>query len=558
MVEARAADSAGPLLSGLVELTPIGLALVDRSSREVVFSNPAAVTLMGRGALPGQRFPLNLGLGKHVLPPSEVELSGLQVEIVPFAPASRKSDSRALDLVVLQEHQDSAWSSQDTERLAFEDTLTGLPNLNILRQFIEFTCTQTHRYGRSASLLLLGIDQFQSLQRELGQTAGDDLLCQMATRLQQAVRSSDIVGRHSPDKFIIILTELTSDRSKEREGQKELPVPQRAATVAERLVLEFSKPFEAQSNPLHLQVSMGVSLCPGDASTPQEFLEHAELALAQTRVQDGKHFLLYSPAHSAHLAQQQQLAERLQRQLSEDRVEFCLEPLLDHGNPKPTAIMLKPMLEGSNAEFPDSENQPAHAWEVAESVDLGPQMFAWLLQANKKLARELPQQPGVISLILPVLPRQLLNADLGALLVQFREQVGPSVSQVILRIPEIAIATDLRKRMQAVKRLQELGFVVLLETGPRGLQSLPVLQQLRPTYLELPRSLTAGLPEDTQSALMVQACCQVARQFGVEVIARGVESEAQRSWLAEQGCHKAVGPAWCARLTVEELQTRLI
>jgi diguanylate cyclase (GGDEF)-like protein len=521
-------DALGGVRAGtVVEALPIGLVLVDRASRKVLYSNPAAVTLLGLGAVAGERFPLSLGTGKHVLPASEVELAGLQVEIVRNDPT--------FDLVVLQEHEETAWTSQDTERLAFEDTLTGLPNLNILRQFIEFTCTQTHRYERSASLLLLGIDQFHTIHRELGQSVGDELLCQMATRLQQAVRSSDIVGRHSQDKFIIILTELTSDRSKDRENAREIPVPERAARVAERLVAEFSKPFEAQSNPLHLQVSIGVSLCPGDAHTPQDFLEHAEIALAQARLrEEGRSFLLYEPAFSAELVQQRQQAEQLDQLLNEDKLEAWLEPVF--AGVTLTAVMLRPCLPGTTV--------PGKLVEAAESIGLGPRVFDWLLRRNTELAGTL--NPGV-RLILALQPRQLLNADLGTVLSSFQEQTGLDATRIVLKISEVAIATDLRKRLGAVKRLQDLGFGLLLECGPRGLHSLPILQQLKPDYLEIPRDLVVGLPHNAQCAAMAKACSQAAAQFGVAAIAPGIENEEQHIWLQENGFALSAGPYWKVR-----------
>ena len=467
-------------------------------------------------------------------------MAGLQLDITRL-----ESSGRQLEVVLLREHEEPAWSSLDTERLAFEDNLTGLPNLNILRQFIEFTCTQTHRYNRSACLLILSIEQFHSLYGELGQSVGDDLICQVGARLQQSVRSSDIVGRHSQDKFMIILTELTSDRSKDRENAQEIPVPRRAATVAERLMAEFSKPFDAQGNPLHLQISIGVSICPGDSNSPEEFLEHAEVALAQAKLEEGPSFLIYQAAHAAVLKQQREQAEQLQKLLADRKLDYCLEPLVSFADDSILAVMLKPQ-----PSFAIAEELPGDPWEVADSIGLGPQMFDWLIRSNQELARTLGERAQTTCVILPVQPRQLLNADLGTLLHRALESFS---GRIILRIPEMAILSEVRKRLGAVRRLQELGFSILLESGPRGLQSIPVLHQLKPRYLELSPALLAGAPGATSSLPMITACCLVAQQLGVEIVARGVKTPEQRQWLQERGCQLGLGPDWRTNLTPSAL-----
>jgi diguanylate cyclase (GGDEF)-like protein len=374
---------------------------------------------------------------------------------------------------------------------------------------------------------------------------GDDLLCQVGARLQQSVRSSDIVGRHSQDKFMIILTELTSDRSKDREKAQEIPVPRRAGTVAERLLQEFTKPFDAQGNPLHLQISIGVSICPGESNTPQELLEHAEVALTQARLEEGPSYTIYRAAYTAIIKQQQEQAEHLQGLLNDENLEFCLEPLVSFETNTILAVMLKPQ-----PTFAVTDELSGDPWEVADSIGLGPQMFDWLLRSNQRLANQLGERASTTCVILPIQPRQLLNADLGSLLKRTLQGFG---GNVVLRIPEIAIVSEARKRSAAVRRLQELGFHILLESGPRGIQSLPVLQQLKPRYLELSPTLMAGLPGVPSSLAMLRACCLVARELGVEIVARGVKTEEQRLWLQEHGCQLGLGPEWRTNLGPEAL-----
>ncbi len=180
----------------------------------------------------------------------------------------------------------------DIERRLFEDKLTGLPNLEILRQFLEFNVTKAQKHQKNTALLLIDVDEFNKINRQLGRATGDAVLQQVAQRLQSTVRSSDVLGRYKNDEFLLILTELTS-RNPEPGDEC---VTERASAVAKRVLEELQTPFDLHSThePLCVSCSIGISLCPQDSSTVDEFLQHAREAVSVAKKSGGNRYQFFA------------------------------------------------------------------------------------------------------------------------------------------------------------------------------------------------------------------------------------------------------------------------
>jgi diguanylate cyclase (GGDEF)-like protein len=460
------------------ESFPYGVLLLD-AQNYVQRANKEAQRYFGQQAECGTRFPQRLPAGQHRLPSPEAGSSGWVVEVLEGPPESEQW------LYIFREDSQVAWVSEDTERMAFEDPLTGLPNWNILSQFVDHSCSQSQRYQRSSALLRVDLDHLRQVNHELGRSGGDEVLVQAAQRLQNNVRSSDIVGRLEGDQFLILLTELTADRGARSSETGLLPVRARAAVVAMRLNLSFRQPFVVGEAQVACPVSIGVAVCPEDARLPNEWMEAAQLALQHSKEAGGDSHELYAEA----LKQQHELKKDRHRQME--------EALRQNG----LAFGWLPVM--------GPEAMEHYWWEWPAQSLQGPEVHDWIDSAGlhgpwgKWQKAYLEDQRGACVRLAP-LASVWLNpgVDNGFL---FQPGWIWEVDESILHH---------RYRLQSLLNLQEKGLAWVLKCSSRGLQNLSVLGKLQPKILKIP---LPAKPTFEQERLLL-ASAQVAEAFGIELM----------------------------------------
>lgn len=463
----------------LFEEFPFAVVLLS-PQHQVVDSNAEARRSFGQDAEVGSRFPQRFPVGQHRLPSPEAGTSGWVLEVRQNPPENPGW------VYIFREDPEVSWVSEDTERLAFEDPLTGLPNWNILSQFVDHSCSQSQRYMRSSALLRVDLDQLRHVNLELGRAAGDEVLVQAAQRLQNNVRSSDIVGRLEGDQFLILLTELTADRGANRGEGAQLPVRQRAAVVADRLNKAFRQPFEVAEAQVTCHVSVGVAVCPEDARLPNEWKEAAELALAHCREAGGDSYVLYAEALQKQHQQKQERHKQLEDALRGDQLSFRW---LEVEGPEP--------LEHYWWQWEHLQGP-----ELRDSLDSAGLFAAWGKWQKAYLTAE-QNQAGDKARLAP-LPPAWLNPG-------FDTQFMLS-SDWLWEVDENTLQH--RHRLQNLVQLQEKGLRWVLGCTSRGLQNLSLLGRLQPELLKLP------LPSrpSSEQARLLRASAQVAHSLGIGLL----------------------------------------
>ena len=480
---------------------PYGVLLLD-SQNYVVRSNKEAQRFFGQQAEKGQRFSQRLPVGQHRLPSPEAGSTGFVVEVLEGPPASEQW------LYVFREDAQVVWVSEDTERMAFEDPLTGLPNWNILSQFVDHSCSQSQRYQRSSALLRVDLDHLRQVNNELGRTGGDEVLVQAAQRLQNNVRSSDIVGRLEGDQFLILLTELTADRAASSSDADKLAVRARAAVVARRLNAAFREPFEVAETQVACPVSIGVAVCPEDARLPNEWMQAAELALQHSKEGGGDSHELYAEA----LKQEHELKQDRHRQMDEalrqGGLSFDWLPVM---GPEP--------LEHYWWQWPSQSLQGPEVPDWIESAGLH---AAW----GKWQKSYLETQKGSCDRLAPLASAWL----------------NPGVDTSFLLQPGWLWEVDEgvlhhRYRLQSLLQLQDKGLAWVLNCSSRGLQNLSLLAKLQPKMMKFPLP-----PKPTfEHERLLQASAQVAEAFNIELLVTLAQNADPRALLSK------LSPRWLLR-----------
>ena len=495
----------------LFEKLPVGLLVIHRDGH-LLLSNSAAAKQLGSPCTPQSKSPLFLPPGQHQVPSPSLEEGPLQVTVHHF-----QWRGEGTYLALLEPSQSVGWTSQDTEQLAYEDPLTGLPNLNILKQFIEFTCTQALRYQRSASLILVDVDDFTGLNQQLGQTASDQFLIEIATRLQQTVRSSDLVGRRSQDQFIVLLTELTDDRSKERAQDEELSIHARASRVAERILREFETPFVSRDVPVTCRLSLGVTVCPQEAKTPEEMLHQAEVALLHAKKLGGERFVVYDGSLDLSIEKQHDLTSQVTQALRAKALALRMEPWWELENDRVLAYQALPQMEQLGS-------APLDIWALAEQEGFLAELFEWVI-------KQLPEHQEV-PVVLPLSSSQLLHRELPASLQESFAQAGLKPQEFILQVSESAILHDLPRRITLLRSLREQGFQIALDIGGTALGSVQLLHQLRPDWLRI-----------SSRSSIFPSMYKIASALRLDVLAHEVDDPEQATALCSVGVRAFSGKA---------------
>lgn len=447
----------------------------------VLQANGEARRSFGQQAEPGSHFPQRFPAGQHRLPSPEAGSPGWVVDVVDNLPEPTNK------VYLFRADAEVGWISEETERLAFEDPLTGLPNWNILSQFVDHSCSQSQRYLRSSALLRVDLDHLRGINQDWGRSSGDEVLVQAAQRLQNNVRSSDIVGRLEGDQFLVILTELTAERSDKKPESANMQVRNRAAVVADRLTKAFRQPFAIADTQVNSTVSIGVAVCPEDARLPAEWMQAAELALGRAKENGGDAHELYAEA----LKQQHQLKQDRHRQLEQAlrQGELAFDWLPVEG---PTPLQHYWWM------WRDHNLQGPEVKDALEAAGLHSQWGRWQKQ-------HLEQLEGSEYTRLAPLPASWLNPgfDTSVLLK----------SGFWWEVEEGALHH--RHRLDALCNLQEKGLQWVLGCSTRGLQNLSLLGKAQPRLLRL--SLPARWTPE-QRRLHV-ASARVADSLGIEVLA---------------------------------------
>jgi len=512
-------------LHAIVELLPWGVLVADASNR-VLYNNPQAMTLFGD--LVGRPFPLPMRTG--VSSPEDGQALQIQVKSLNW-----QGDDAWMITVTEME-----WSAQDTERLAFEDTLTGLPNLNIIRQFIDFTNTQAKRYERSAALLILDLDRFKVVNDAMGFQAGDELLCQVATRLQGNIRSSDIVGRRGEDEFLILLTELTSDRT--RDQSKMLHnVVDRAAAVAQRILEEFkSRSFHVQGQEFHVGVSIGISLCPEDASTAEEMLWHADSALHHAKEQGRGRYTVYSPELKKRHEQRLEVETGLHEALKTQAFQLLYLPVVDLASGGMVGV--EALLRWKRGKKLVSAHEFIH---VAEECGLMMQIGDWVIGEACAQARRWLDEGLDLFTTINLSTRQVLRTDMVEHLLQAVRQAGLDPTKIQIEVREEATKVDPLRMDESLRELSRNGIQVAIDDFGVGFTSIRQLKRMAAQVLKIDRSLVAGIPDDEDASLIVRAAVNLAQGLELTSLAEGIETEHQFRSLVAYGCNFGQGFYFC-------------
>ncbi|MGE4199666.1 MAG: EAL domain-containing protein [Vulcanimicrobiota bacterium] len=425
-------------------------------------------------------------------------------------------------------------SDRETQRLAFQDTLTGLPNLNLMRQYLDFTVKQVTRYGRASALLVVDLDRFKLINDAMGFKAGDELLMRVSERLQAAIRESDAIGRRGEDEFLILLSELYTGEENVGEAKKREIIEQNIAIVVRRVTEGLARPFTIQGQKFYIRASIGVSVCPNDAESAQQMLEHADSAMYHAKENGRGRCVFYNS--DLHRLQERRLTLDSQLRVAMEKNEFELhyQPIVEVAKGRAAMVGVEALLRWNHRI--EGTLYPEYFLPAAEESGLIVHLGKWVCQQACWQLSKWIQQGLRIFVSVNVSFRQMLQADLAETFLQSVQEFQLPPELLFVEIAEGVNAERADLVEEVVTSLGKAGIRIAIDDFGSGYSSLSRFDLNHTKILKIDPSIVSGCPREKQSVNICTAAISLAQSLGLRPLAEGVENAAQAKFLAKAGC----------------------
>lgn len=415
-------------------------------------------------------------------------------------------------------------SEQDLKYLAHHDLLTGLPNRVMLMSHLSRSMANARRNALRGAVLLLDLDRFKNVNDSLGHAAGDQLLRAMAERLRQRLRESDMVARLGGDEFVVVLDNVSD--------------PQEAGVVAHQIIDVLSRSFTLRSgHEVFVGASVGISLFPDDADDAHQLLQQADAALYQAKGSGRGTYCFHTQALTDTAQRRLEMETRLRHAMDNDELQLHYQPLVDAKTRKIVGVeALARWHHPVHGMVPPAEFIP-----VAEETRLILRLGEWVLyQACWQMAAWMRDgiAPEVMAVNLSTL--QFAQSDLPEKIARILERTGVSGDRLELELTESALM-DAAQAVERLTALKALGVRLAVDDFGTGYSSLSYLSKFPIDKLKVDQSFVRGIPADPTASEIASVVVALGHSLGMEVLAEGVENQAQFEYLLGKGCNTLQG-----------------
>ncbi len=409
--------------------------------------------------------------------------------------------------------------------LAYHDQLTGLPNRILVEEELDLALARARRTAGSAALMFVDLDDFKEVNDRLGHAAGDQLLAGVATRLRAALRDSDMLARQGGDEFLVLLADLGDDPARSAEH------------VGGKLLAALREPFVVAGTEVRTGASVGISLYPADAADTEALMRHADVAMYRAKTAGGGR-LAFHERSAAVSSRRRSVSTQLRRAIADEELELHYQPVWRLG-PQRGIIGVEALLRWRH---PDGRLiTPETFINLAEQGNSGDELIDWVLR--QACTQSAAWRAGGLDLILGinVSPHQLLAAEFVPRFIDHVEAHGLSPSSFALELTESAWSVDSGDALAVIAELRAAGAVLSLDDFGTGYTSLSRLSSLHCDVIKVDRRMIADVPGDATAAAVLTATLELARACGCDVIAEGIENDAQVDFLLARGVQRGQG-----------------
>ena len=418
-------------------------------------------------------------------------------------------------------------AEEEVAFLAYHDRLTGLPNRAMFEEIMQLDLARARRHRLSAAVLYMDLDNFKLINDSLGHEAGDELLRQVAARITEASRETDLVARLGGDEFLILLSDIEHGPGPGAPSTALLAVE----TVASRLHECLREPFRIEDSEFYVSASIGISVYPIDARDGRTLLKHADAAMYRSKKFGPGSYVVF-PAEETDRRTALSMATRLRGAVEARQWMLHYQPVihLTEGH----AVGVEALLRWKDPD--EGIIPPAEFISLAEEMGLIERIGDWVLEELCRQSQLWRAQGLELELSFNLSPRQLWQPEVVQKVLAPLRAGGCDPTTVIVEITESAVMTDPDRTQEILEALREHGIRFAIDDFGTGYSALSRLKDLPVDILKIDRSFVRDLPHDQDAGTMARTIIQLAHSLGMIPLAEGIESEEQWRFLVEQGC----------------------
>ena len=414
-------------------------------------------------------------------------------------------------------------ANEELTQLALHDTLTGLPNRILLADRIGQAMNKVAEQGGCFSLMFIDLDGFKPVNDAFGHHLGDRLLREVALRLREQLRSQDTLARIGGDEFVLLVRLLEPDD---------------APQVAARQVGLLSRAFRVDEHELLISASVGIALYPGNGLTAEELLMNADAAMYHAKGAGKNGYSFFDASMNTNARKQLQLLQDLRQALELQQFRLHYQPKFDASNSRPVGA--EALLRWEHPQ--QGLLLPENFIDLAEKTGLIIPIGDWVLnEACRQMRIWFDQGYSHWRIAVNLSALQFCYSGLVDSVVAALERHRLPANSLTLEITETTAMSDADASMVVLQRLSQMGVDLSIDDFGTGYSSLMYLKRLPANELKIDRGFVRDLEHDSDDAAIVSAIVALGQALGLRIVAEGVETDTQQSFLTTLGCDALQG-----------------
>jgi diguanylate cyclase (GGDEF)-like protein len=415
--------------------------------------------------------------------------------------------------------------------MALHDGLTDLPNRTLLNERLEHALGRIKR-GNIVAIHLLDLDLFKNVNDTLGHAAGDQLLKAIADRLRGLARDTDTVARMGGDEFAIV--------------QVAIQQPSDAAAFAQRMITAISEPYDIGGDQVIVGTSVGIAIGPSDGVDQDQLLRNADLALYRAKGEGRGKYRFFEPGMDVQMQARRSLEREMRKGFPAGEFELHYQPVLNIERNEITGF--EALIRWRHPE--KGLISPGEFIPLAEETGFIVPLGEW---AIREACVTVASWPSHLSVAVNLSSVQFKNAGLVQVVVNALASSGLAGHRLELEITESVLLEGTETTLAILRQLRELGVRIAMDDFGTGYSSLSYLQSFPFDKIKIDRSFVKNIVEASGSRNIVRAVAAMARGFGMETTAEGVETQAQLDTVKSEGCTEMQGFLFSRPLPASEI-----
>lgn len=424
--------------------------------------------------------------------------------------------------------------------LAYYDTLTELPNRVLFKDRLRQAISHEKRNNQLLSVMFLDLDRFKNINDTLGHTAGDTLLKEVAARLKQIVQEDDTIARMGGDEFTLIFTDIKTENE--------------IVHIAERIMSVFRKPFYIEGHEIYVTASVGISMYPSDGEQFEVLVKNADMAMYRAKEYGRNNYQFFTEGMNEKVIKRLEVESSLRKALEKDEFILHYQPQLDSTTEKIVGCeaLIRWNRPGLGLVYPGDFIPLAE--ETGLIVPIGEWVF---IEACSQLKKWHNDGKKDLKMAVNISAQQFEQQDLVELVEKTLEETGIDPKFLEIEITESIIMKSTERTASIFSKLKRMGIKISIDDFGTGFSSLGYLQKFSSDILKIDRSFIQNIPENSRDQAIVTAIINMAHILGLVVIAEGVETEEQLSFLKSVNCDEIQGYYISRPVSSNELENML-